>query len=333
MMRMTGVVSLLLLLAAGTGAAADTTALSGFVDASYSGNLDTKVNTFGLDQIEIDVIHEIGGNGLVRADVEWVKDGDEWAQDLEQGYLAYVPEFSAAWTFTLGKFNAPIGFELLDAPDMFQFSHALVFDYGLPTNLTGLMAAVELGDGFDAAAYVVNGWDDNDRPDDSAKTVGGRLGYDFGEMGGCGVSAITGREYFEEESDLFERTVFDVDLTLAPAAGWIIGGEFNTGKITVADVESEWTGLLLMVHYDFNQWLGLTGRFDSFDDKDGAVFEAGLAQTRSAFTIAPTFVLGDGMGALLELRIDTSDEAVFEDGDGEPSDSTTSAAFEVTFAF
>ena len=57
------------------------------------------------------------------------------SQDLEGNYPI----------LTFGKFNAPIGFELLDAPDMYQYSHSLVFSRGLPTNLTGAMLAMDLG--------------------------------------------------------------------------------------------------------------------------------------------------------------------------------------------
>ena len=121
----------------------------------------TEESTFGLDQTEIDLVRPIGDAGYVRADVEWVKDGEGWAQQLEQGFVSYTPEFLPGTAVTFGKFNAPIGFELLDAPDMYQFSHALVFDHGLPTNLTGAMIARPLGDKADVAAYWVNGWDVN----------------------------------------------------------------------------------------------------------------------------------------------------------------------------
>ncbi|MBZ0266678.1 porin [bacterium] len=338
MIRTTAVAVLACLFGAEAAGADAQTRVSGFVDASFGGNLDTKASTFGLDQAELDIVHEIEGKGHVRADIEWVKDGDGWAQDVEQGFLAYAPEPAAGWPFTLGKFNAPIGFELLDAPDMFQFSHSLVFDYGLPTNLIGLMAAGELGRGFDVSAYVVNGWDDNNRPDAGPKTFGGRLGYGFGNMGAVGASAITGRELAESDEDgvddmLFERTVFDVDLTLTPAQGWLFGAEFNSGQVKTGGVTSKWMGYLVMAHYDVNDWFGLTGRFDSFDDQDGAILDEAMAQVRTSVTFAPTFVLGDGMGALVELRIDSSDEDVFVDADGAASGSTTSAAFEVTYTY
>jgi len=131
----------------------------------------------------------------------------------------------------------------------------------------------------------------------------------------------------------FERTVFDVDLMLTPVPALVLGGEFNLGSADMGTVESEWKGFLAMAHYDFNDWLGVTGRFDWFDDPDDFVFGSGLQETRTAITVAPTFVWGDGMGALVELRVDGSSEDVLVDKDGEAQGSTTQLAFEMTYSF
>lgn len=309
--------------------------VNGFVDASYSGNVDRGTDTFGLDQAEVDVTRCFGGRGALRADLEWVKDGEEWVLGAEQGFLDYAPAFAPRVTFTLGKFNAPIGFELLDPNEMYQFSHALVFDYGIPTNLTGAMIASEVAEGFDLRAYLVNGWDKNDLGRAGPKTAGGRAGYSPCDFGALGVSVIAGSEEIPGDTTgtTFDRTVVDVDLTLRPVAGLVIGGEFNYGAVDVTGTDATWTGFLAMAHYDFNEWLGLTGRFDWFDDPDDWVFGSGLMETRTAITIAPTFVLGDGMGALVEVRVDGSSEDVFVDSDGDPSGSTTSVAFEMTYSF
>jgi len=330
---------LVCLMAATVATAADEPVqVSGFVDASWSLNADTEESTFGLDQTELDLIRNVGESGLVRADIEWVKDDDGWTQQLEQGFLAYAPPFLSGSTVTFGKFNAPIGFELLDAPDMYQFSHALVFDFGLPTNLTGAMVSRPLGERADVAAYWVNGWDVNQADVDGPRTFGGRIGWSLGAMGGVGASVISGEQWNLGDADdplddvEVERTVYDVDLTLTPADGWTVGGEFNMGAVTEGAAESDWTGLLVMVHDDVNDWLGFTARYDWFDDPDGAVFGNG-ADTRTAVVLASTFVLGDGMGALLEIRRDMSDKAIWTDADGEAVDAITTAAFEMTYAF
>lgn len=309
--------------------------ISGFVDASYAGNLDTRTDTFGLDQAEVDVERTVGERGAVRADLEWVKDGDEWMLDVEQGYLDWTPPFAPRLTGTFGKFNAPMGFELLDAPDMYQYSHALVFDYGLPTNLTGVMAAVAVTDQLDVRAFLVNGWDNNDLGGPGPKTVGGRAGFVLGDKAAIGVSAIHGTET-DDSGPVpvdFQRTAVDADLTVTPRSDVILGAELNLGSIDIGGDSSSWTGFLAMAHVDFNEWAGLTGRFDWFDDQEDVIFGSGFAETRMAFTVAPTFVLGDGMGALVEVRVDTSSDDVFVDSDGAAKSGTTSAAFEMTYGF
>ena len=90
-----------------------------------------------------------------------------------------------------------------------------------------------------------------------------------------------------------------------------------------------------MGHADFNEWAGLTLRYDWFDDKDGWNFEmvGDQAQQRQAFTICPTFILDENCGALVELRFDLSDQDAFADADGEATDMQTSVAFEMTYSW
>lgn len=133
--------------------------ISGFVDASYFYDANSGSNSFGFDQAEVDIEKTFGEVGSVRVDVEWVSDGvGGFDLDAEQGYVTFKPSVHNSVSFKFGKFNAPIGFELLDAPDMFQFSHALVFDNGLPTNLTGLMVSTQINPTTDLSLYVCNGW-------------------------------------------------------------------------------------------------------------------------------------------------------------------------------
>jgi len=322
---------------------ASETDITGFVDASLFYDDNSGDATFGLDQIEVDVVRSLSDVATIRADLEWVKDGDGWAQDLEQGYLEWLPAFAPDLSLTFGKFNAPMGFELLDPHEMYQFSHALVFDYGLPTNLTGAMTRHPLGERFAVSGWLVNGWDSNELSDGKPETFGGRLDASLGCRGALGVSAISGKEWCHAgvpvgdpayfASYEFDRTVIDFDATLTPAPGWTLGGELNLGTYEDDAVKADWTGLMVMAHYDVNGWFGLTGRYDRFDDPDGHVFGAGVAETRTALTIAPTFVLGDGVGALLELRLDGSDLDAWTDADGNPTDSNLGIAFETTSTF
>ena len=246
-------------------------------------------------------------------------------------------------TLTFGKFNAPIGFELLDAPDMYQYSHSPIFSNGLPTNLTGAMLAMDLGVGIDVVVHLTNGWDQN-VDTNTNKMIGGRLGYSHEELGGIGFSAMRG----DHEDPLFgsdlvlvsNLTVYDIDLTFTPVPGLIIGGEYNNGKREpkVSDEEINWNGYMVMAHYRLTDVMGLTGRYDYFTTYTSATLRTGrakvLSTTRQALTIAPTFALTDGLGFLMELRRDFSVfERVRGSGEREDEESMVNLAFEMTYSF
>ncbi len=307
--------------------------ISGFVDVSYFYAGNSGENTFGLDQIEVDVNKSLGESGSIRADLEWVSDGaGGFTVEAEQGFINYTPSFLGSFSLTFGKFNAPIGFELLDAPDMYQYSHALVFDNGLPTNLSGVMISGNLTEQLDLSVYVCNGWDQN-VDFNTGKTAGGRLGFTSGETWAGGLSVIHGANGLAEGDML---TVSDVDVSVTAVENLTLGAELNQGREDITDATNttstfNWLGYLLMAHYDFSDFLGLTIRYDSFDDKDGSRLET--VEKRQAVTVAPTFVLGHGMGALIEIRNDFSDQKVFFDSDGKAVESQLAAALEFTFTF
>ncbi len=214
--------------------------ISGFVDASHYYDSEGSANSAGLDQVEIDITKDFSEITGLRADIEYVNDGaGGFIHDIEQGYLTLKPFKGKDFSFTFGKFNAPVGFELLDAPDMYQYSHALVFNFGLPTNLTGVMFSAPLSKTADLSAYIVNGWDlnvDNNKD----KTVCGRLGFTPNEKLLIGFSGIYGAQSKTPGKKL---TIADIDVTYNAADNLVFGGEFNLGSEDVPDADNskvEW---------------------------------------------------------------------------------------------
>lgn len=304
--------------------------IKGFVDSSFFADLNAKTENFGLDQVELNIIKETDKVSL-RGDIEFT---ESMGAELEQGFVTFICPSGSGITYQFGKFNAPIGFELLDAPDMFQYSHALVFDYGLPTNLSGFMLSRSYNEMLDVSIYIVNGWDINADNNDR-KTFGGRLGMTPVKDFNFGISLITGPEKVLNEND--KRTVFDLDATFTGIKLLTLGAEINIGSedkasgVKTGD-DADWLGFLLMGHYDYTDWSGITLRYDFFDDKDGSRIVA-TAQKQTAITISPTFTVGDGLGALIEYRRDSSDKSIFTDENGNPTDSQSGLAVEFTYSF
>lgn len=328
------IIGAVFLLSQGSAAKAETPVeFSGFVDASYV-DADGSDGTFSLDQVELDIGKKLTEDLTLRADLNYLAGTGSLAFDdiVEQGYITYTAPVGNGLEFTIGKFNAPIGFELLDPVDMYQFSHALVFDFGIPTNLTGVMGAYAFADQVDLSLYVVNGWDNN-TDNNGSKTVGGRFGITPVEGINIGFSAISGPEVANNTED--KRTVLDVDLTVTMVERLTIGAEYNYGKedkasLVVIGDDAKWAGVLLMAHYDFTDRFGLTVRYDWFNDKDGARLGNSVEEKQQSYTISPTVSLGEGAGLLVEYRRDTSDELVFKGG---TEDDRDTFAVEFTYSF
>lgn len=245
--------------------------ITGFVDGSTIIPIDDNTNLeFIFDQLEIDLEKTLGEGISLRADVDFAEldDSGIYLPDVEQAYVT-------VGGMTFGKFNAPIGWELLDAPDMYQFSHTLVFDHALPTNLIGFSYARELGAGLDVVAYVANGWDLN-FADDDQPIFGGRLGYGGVEGLNVGLSAI--------QNDTL-ALVIDVDATLTMVENLLIGVEVNQGGY-----EKDELGWMIMGNYSFpGTPFAVTLRQD------------GLADGGTT-TISPSYSFADGAGVLFEFR-------------------------------
>lgn len=313
--------------------------LSGFVDTSVSGsNYTTNTNGAknrgtGLDQVELDLTYNEDRVGM-RFDFNvFPSDTTTVTNDslMEQGYITYtVPGVGdSGLTATMGKFNAPIGWELLDAPDMYQYSHALVFNYGLPTNLTGLMLNGSYGM-LDAHVYWTDGMDTNGTQPKGMRTFGGRLGITPFKGLNVGVSYIEDKNKNNTSTTAAltnpAAKIFDVDLTYDGIENLLIGAEYNENKsFQAANQKSR--GYMMMAHYDFNDTFGATLRYGNFD------FDTAVTGASTAYTGAVTASLGGGLGGLIEVRKDKN-TATATDSNGTPANKTvTTYAMEATYAF
>lgn len=264
--------------------------ISGFVDGSTA--LPVAEGTdlgFSFDGLEIDIMKEHADGVSLRADIDF---GEGFA-DVEQAYVT-------VGGMTFGKFNAPIGWELLDAPDMYQFSHTLVFDYSLPTNLIGFSYARELGGGLDVVVYVANGWDIN-FADDDKPIFGTRVGYGMAGIA-AGLSLIQ-----NDAQDL----VIDVDATVEMVENLLIGLEVNSGGYRDPISGDGELGWMVMGNYSIpGTPFAVTVRQD------------GLAEGGTT-TISPSYSFADGAGVLFEYRIGKDPTGV----------DINEAAVEFTFSF
>ena len=305
--------------------------VSGFIDTHYgkllkSGDGEATNNSGGffLDAVVVYLDKPLGEKYRVFADLGFYNDG---GASVDQAF-AEGRFLDDQLTFTFGKFDAPIGFELVDAPDMYQFSHSIVYDNLIPGYHTGLMANFAPNDWFSVIAYVTNGID-TDFEDNKEKAIGGRLGVSFEKFGG-GVSFVRANTTNDADGGYNEDAstqIIDVDLAATPVENLTLGGEFNLNTEDDGTSDRTAMGILAMAHYDFithdTYTLGCTLRGGYID------WDADNDMTQTELTAALTGVL-DPAGAtfVLEYRMDDVD---YKDA---PDDTDTHAiALEWVFLF
>ncbi|PKN59540.1 MAG: hypothetical protein CVU56_00505 [Deltaproteobacteria bacterium HGW-Deltaproteobacteria-14] len=280
--------------------------LSGFVDTSLlipaAGYPDgQKGVTLGLDQVELDVIAKPLEGVTVRADLNWFPAAavDGFDDIVEQGFVKVA--FAGGLFLQAGKVNAPIGVELPDPVDMYQFSNGLLFSYATPTHLTGFFAGYD-SESVQAQLFVTNDWDTPSTPGDA--TGGARFAYLFGAGSGVGLSAIYGPFNADDA-----RFVIDVDLTLA-LGDLTLWAEGNLNRVG----STQAVGFMAKANYAFGDH-SATLRM-SYLKSDDAVGDFGASDLE--LTGAWNFPIAAGVGGVCELRADLPDvgdtrlTAVFE---------------------
>ncbi|MFQ5690635.1 MAG: outer membrane beta-barrel protein [Gemmatimonadota bacterium] len=220
--------------------------------------------------------------------------GEEVATEIEIDNLIinFTPPGASQFSFSLGKFDDPLGFERDDEPLNLQASTSFTFELGRPIKLIGLVGRWNVTPSLDVTAMVTNGWESQIDPN-HGKSVGGRVGLRPTENTSLGVGGMFGPEGAQGETR--NRYVLTADYSWQPTPDWIFGGEASYGgdhNAAEDGTDANWVGGTLTVFRRFVERFGLTARAEVFDDRDGA--RTGERQTLESFTLAPVYFVGTG---------------------------------------
>ncbi|MDD3730780.1 MAG: outer membrane beta-barrel protein [candidate division Zixibacteria bacterium] len=305
--------------------------INGFVKASENNNHNLQRTNFNLDEVELDISHNISPRATVHADIEFTLDSlDNFTADIEQGFISTRFGRADRWRMDLGKFIGPAGLEARDAPRMNLYSRGLVSAYGLPQKVVGIMLSRQFSRYLNWSLWAVNGWDINS-DNNKDKTFGTRISIVSLKVVKCNINVISGPE--DDDNDSRRRSVFDCDLALQYDK-WYLGGEVNFGLETKAlenNAQADWFGILLLSYWEMSGRVKLAARFDLFKDHDG--LRTGFIQNLKSLSLAPSFRLVDNLRGLIEFRYDFSDRDVFLKAAGGTSDDLITSALELTYSF
>lgn len=232
--------------------------------------------SFQMAETELDIGGTLDGVDY-RVDLQAFGGAGPLDLEIEQAYLRF--HFNPGeldLDLTVGQFNAPIGNELLDAPNLNTITHSMLFSALLPTNLTGLMLSAKFGGDLVAKLTVTNPWDEPLDDVSNAKTIGVHLSGQVTPSVAWGFSGMLGREQAGTNE---ERLAFDawVQVNLlkdepGPIENLLVIGEATFGDQTIEGGrrrgDHDWIGLRVEAHADFAgqgllDRLGATVRFET----------------------------------------------------------------------
>jgi hypothetical protein len=325
--------------------------ISGMVDTSYVYNFnepdsvdavsgsenayhvfDDQSNDFNIDLVQISVerptddLNPIGFRldldlGEVADHIEAGGGTDSDFFDLQQAFVsAKIPTIIGNdIDIQFGKWVTLLGAEVIEAPNNFNFSRSFLFNYAIPLTHTGILANYSVNDSLSVAAGVVNGWDNVD-DNNHAKSVLGQLAFSCPdpqklhlEELSLSIQGIHGAEQDTESGP--KRSVVDVVATIRPTEDLTLNLNYDSGHEEEALANgraADWAGIAAIINYDFTDWFSLAGRYEYFEDDDGA--RTGTAQDLQEFTVTAAFKCTDTLTTRLEYRHDFSNNRVFSDG-------------------
>jgi hypothetical protein len=263
------------------------------------------------------------------------------AIEIDNLIINWTPAHVNALSLSFGRFDAPIGFERDDEPLNLIPTTSFTFENARPVKFTGLLARYVVNPKVSVLALVANGWN-QEADNNSGKTAGFKLQV----FPSSGLAVAGGALYGPEEDSTngSPRTLITGDATWQPAPHLILQAEAHHGSQGGVN----WTGVVGQGFVRVGRSTGLTVRGELLDDPDGA--RTGTVQKLSSVTISPWYFYREAQEGVFSnveftnfrlpafslrpaLRIDHSDQPVFEKKDGTLVRSNLTALVELVYLF
>lgn len=321
--------------------------VTGFVDVYYGYNFngtdpafrafDVQHNAFSLSLAEVAFAKAVAPESRVgfRIDLDFGKtadlvaayepedDGQEIYKHIQQAYLSLL---TGKVTWDMGKFVTPIGAEVIESQDNWNYTRGVLFGYAIPYYHMGLRATVAASDKVSFTGFLLNGWN-NGTELDGEKTFALNATLKPSSAFTWYLNYMVGKEPTRNVIDVETRHLFDTTLSVALTDKLSLMGNFDYGK----EGDVEWWGIAGYAKLQAHPSWALVGRYEYIDDTKGGFMLLGTkAQT---LTLTSDHLIAGGLKARLEYRTDFADDAVFPDEAFGFKDSQTTFTVGLVYGF
>jgi hypothetical protein len=238
---------------------------------------------------------DVGGKAsvLVGSNAKWThakglldnQDDQEIQTDLLELYGSLWFPVVRGLTIRVGKILAPLGYESVLSPDSPLESRSFIFDFALPTTLTGVFATLDLKGGATLAYGLALGWDVWEDNNSGLTNIAGFHWDSPTKSDAIQFGVILGPEKDRNSSDVR----FTMDGTWvhhwSPCWQTVLNGDFGTEEHgnPACGCDALWWGAAGYVKRTFNDRLAATLRLEIFRDEEGV--RCGYAGTLSEATL------------------------------------------------
>jgi len=265
----------------------------------------------------------------------------ETAIEIDNLSINWTPARISALTLSFGRFDAPVGFERDDEPLNLVPTTSFTFEHARPVKFNGLMARYAMNPKVSVLGLVANGWDE-EADNNSGKTAGLKVQVFPSSDLAVAAGALYGPE--EDSTNGAQRTLLTGDATWQPLPRLIVQAEAHHGS----QQGTKWTGVVGQAFWRVGRSTGLTVRGEVLNDPDGV--RTGTVQKLSSVTISPWYFYREAQEGVFSnvefttfrlpafsirpaVRIDHSDQPVFEKKDGSLVRANLTALVELVYLF
>jgi hypothetical protein len=317
--------------------------VNAFVDVYYGYNFnkvdpiartfDVQHNTFSLSLAEVNLAKAVTPESKAgfRIDLDFGKtadlvgayepesNGQEIYKHVEQ---AYVSLLTGKVQWDVGKYVTPIGAEVIESQDNWNYTRSILFGYAIPFYHTGVRATWNASGKVALAGYLVNGWN-NSSEINGDKSLG--VGLTLKPTGSLTwiVNDMFGKETADSDDT---RNLFDTTLTWAGSKVSVMGN-FDYGT----EGDASWWGLAVYGKLQATPKWALVGRYEYADDSDGGFMTFGTKV--QSFTVTSDHLIAGALKMRLEYRTDFADEAIFSKDNGLNEKSQTTLTVGLVYGF
>ncbi len=241
-------------------------------------------------------------------------------QYLKEAYFSYLAPVGKGLQIDFGKFVTPMGAEVIESKDNWNYSRSILFSYAIPYFHFGARAKYTFNTKYALTGFVTNGWN-NVADNNAGKTYGASFAWTPNAKWTITPTYLAGPELPTGSLgtlnvDSVWRQTWDMVAmyTVNPKFSVMANYDYGRGDRTSALLNVKpvyWTGIAGYAKYTWDANDYVAGRYEYYDDYNGYTTSAPLHTHYNEFTVTYQRTIESYLLARAEFRRDMASSAIF----------------------